>query len=142
MDALDYKIIELLQIDGRCSIKEISNTVHLTPPAVSERIRKLETEGVIKGYTAIIDPEKIGRPIKAIINVKMQVTNYQAFYKLVDECNEIVECHHVTGTYCMTLKIIVKKISELEEVLDKIQQLGITNTQMILSSHLTRKPII
>ena len=66
MDATDKKILELLQTNGRITVKEITQTISLTAPAVSERIKRLEKDGIIEGYTAIINPKKMGRTIHRI----------------------------------------------------------------------------
>ena len=72
MDSIDKKILDLLQDNGRITVKEITQTISLTAPAVSERIKRMEKEGIIEGYTAIVNPKKIGRSVHAIINVSIQ----------------------------------------------------------------------
>lgn len=142
MDNIDYQIIKLLQEDGRKSIKKLAETVLLTPPAVAERIKKLEDNGVIAGYRAVIDPNKIGKTIKAIINITLKSDKRKEFLTMVNESKDIVECHHVTGSYSMTIKAILKEMSELEALVGKIQQYGNTQTLIILSSPVDYKPIL
>ncbi|MGL5651166.1 MAG: Lrp/AsnC family transcriptional regulator [Paraclostridium sp.] len=142
MDATDFKIIELLQEDGRISMKDLGKIVGLTSPAVSERVKRLEESGVIKGYKAIVNPDKLGRVIKSFINISLPSDNYQAFIDYVKRDNRIVECHHITGDDCLLLKVIVPDMYALEQVIDKIKQVGRTKTSVILSTIIEGKSIL
>ncbi|SCZ77108.1 Lrp/AsnC family transcriptional regulator [Acidaminobacter hydrogenoformans] len=142
MDTTDIKILEILQTDGRISMKELGNLVALSPPAVSERVKRLEESGIIKGYAAVVDPKLLGKRVFAIINVQMMVNQHRAFLQLVNNDPAIVECHHLTGEDCMTIKVLLSDTIELEKLLDRIQQLGNTRTTIVLSSPLDRKPIL
>ena len=142
MDATDFKIIDLLQEDGRISMKDLGKIVGLTSPAVSERVKRLEESGVIKGYKAIVNPDKLGRVIKSFINISLPSENYQSFIEYAKRDNRIVECHHITGDDCLLLKVIVKDMYELEQVIDKIKQVGRTKTSVILSTIIEGKSIL
>lgn len=142
MDQIDMQILKALQIKGRISIKDLSNLINLTPPAVGERIKRLETQGVIQGYRAIIDNEKIGLHISALINVSMRADKQKDFYHLIGTIDSITECYHVTGAYCMVVKVFCKTMSELEHIINRIQQLGDTNTLIVLSNPLSQRPLI
>lgn len=142
MDSTDYKIIELLQLDGRMSMKNLGEKVNLTSPAVSERVKRLEEQGIIVGYMAVVNPKKLNLYVEGLINVGMKVTAHAKFKQLAQRERGIVECHHVTGEDCMTVKVICHDTEELEELLDKIQAIGTTKTSIILSSPLKYKPIL
>lgn len=142
MDNTDIKILEILQHNGRISMKELGKLVSLSPPAVSERVKRLEDQGIIKNYVAVVDSKKLHKKVMAYINVAMKVSNHKAFLKLAHEENAIVECHHLTGEDCMMIKVLVEDTMELERLLDKIQQIGNTKTTIILSSPLEFKPIL
>lgn len=142
MDTTDLKIIKILQEDGRISMKELGSKVNLTSPAVSERVKRLEESGIISGYTAIIEPKKLHMHVQAIVHVGMKVSSHAKFKKLAIEEPAIIECHHVTGEDCMTVKVVCQDTQELEHILDKIQTIGNTKTAIILSSPLKRKPIL
>lgn len=142
LDDIDYKIIKLLQEDGRMPVKRIAQIVSLTPPAVAERIKKLEKSGVIKGYKAIVEPRKLGKDIKAIIIVTMNAGQRKEFIKFATENNNILECHHVTGGFSMLVKAIFRDTAELEELVGKIQKYGNTQTLIILSSPIENKSIL
>lgn len=142
MDITDYRIIEILQTDGRVSMKDLGKVVGLTSPAVSERVKRLEEAGVIQGYKAIVNPDKLGRVIKSFINIALPSDNYQNFIDYARNDNNIVECHHITGEDCLLLKVIVKDMYELEQVIDKIKQVGRTKTSVILSTIIEAKSIL
>lgn len=142
MDITDYKIIEILQEDGRISMKDLGKIVGLTSPAVSERVKRLEESGIIQGYKAIVNPDKLGRVIKSFINISLPSENYSSFIEYAKDDNRIVECHHITGEDCLLLKVIVRDMYELEKVIDKIKQVGRTKTSVILSTIIESKSIL
>lgn len=142
MDLTDLRILKILQQEARISMKELGQRVNLTSPAVSERIRRLEESGVIEGYTAVINPKKLQLHVEAYIHVAMKVSSHERFKKLAYDEREIVECHHVTGEDCMTVRVVCEDTHKLEALLDKIQRIGDTRTSIILSSPLKRKPIV
>jgi Lrp/AsnC family leucine-responsive transcriptional regulator len=142
MDTTDLRILKILQNDGRISMKELGQRVNLTSPAVSERVKRLEENGVIEGYTAIVNPKKLNLYVEAIVHVGMKVSAHARFKKFTSEEPSIIECHHVTGEDCMTVRVVCKNTHELESILDKIQAIGSTKTSIILSSPLKRKAIL
>lgn len=142
MDNIDYKIIASLQKNGRISIKKLAEKICLTPPAVAERIRKLEESGVIKGYSAIIDYKKLGWNISALINITLNTDKRNDFFDYISKDKHILACYHVTGEFSMTVKAIFKEMSDLEIMVGKIQQFGNTQTLMILSSPIEHKGIV
>ena len=109
MDITDYRIIEILQDDGRISMKDLGKIVGLTSPAVSERVKRLEESGVIEGYKAIVNPDALGRVIKAFIHISLPSDKYSDFLAAAKEDSRIVECHHITGDDCSLLKVVVKR---------------------------------
>lgn len=142
MDMTDHKIIEILQEDGRISMKDLGKIVGLTSPAVSERVKRLEESGIIEGYKAIISPDALGRIIKAFIHVSLENNMYKKFIDEAKKDPRIVECHHITGDDCSVLKVIVKDMYELEEVIDSIKAIGSTKTSVILSTPIQSKSIL
>lgn len=142
MDATDHRIIDILQKDGRVSMKDLGKIVGLTSPAVSERVKRLEESGVIEGYKAIVNPDALGRVIKAFIHISLPSNRYSEFLSIACEDSRIVECHHVTGDDCSLLKVIVRDMYELENVIDCIKKLGSTKTSVILSTPIQAKAIL
>ncbi|MCT4604934.1 MAG: Lrp/AsnC family transcriptional regulator [Marinisporobacter sp.] len=142
MDATDLKILELLQRNCRISMKDLGKIVGLTSPAVSERIKKLEENGVITGYKAIVNPQKLNKTVQAFIDISMDRDHYKKFLDYAQNKKSIIECHHVTGGDCMTLKVMVESMEELEYLIDSIKKMGNTKTSIILSSPIESKIIL
>lgn len=141
MDYTDYKIIDILQKDGRISMKNLGKLVSLSPPAVAERVRRLEEEGIIEKYKAIINTEKIGKPIRTLINASIKPEKQDKFIEYANNSKDITECHHVTGPYSMIIKANLGSITNLEELVGKIQTFGNTETYIIMSSPIEGKSI-
>lgn len=142
MDVTDHKIIDILQKDGRISMKDLGKIVGLTSPAVSERVKRLEEAGVIEGYKAVVNPDALGRVIKAFIHISLPSDKYEVFLDKARNDSRIVECHHITGDDCSLLKVIVKDMYELESVIDSIKTIGSTKTSVILSTPIQSKSIL
>ena len=138
MDLLDNKIIKCLVDNSRMSSKDIANEVGLSVSAAIERIKKLESSGVIKKYTAIIDNEKIGNELLAIVTVRLDHPKYSdAFIEEALNNPAIIECHYVAGDYDYLLKVNTKNSSSLEKIIQSIKSIyGVarTNTTIVLSS--------
>ncbi len=138
MDAIDAKILEILQQRGRTRRNELAEAVELSLPSVSDRLRKLEESGVIRGYAALVDPKKLGRDITAFIVVEVDSSrHYHAFVEHASAVDEILECHAITGEGTHLLKIRTENTTSLEKLLARIQAwTGVmrTRTQLVLST--------
>ncbi|PAB58117.1 Lrp/AsnC family transcriptional regulator [Anaeromicrobium sediminis] len=142
MDKTDLRIVEILQKNGRISLKDLGKEVGLTSPAVSERVKRLEENGVILGYKAIINPQKVNKHIQAFIHISMERDKYKKFLEYADSISSIIECYHVTGGNAMILKVMVETMEQLEALIDDIKKIGNTQTSIILSSPIEDKIII
>jgi Lrp/AsnC family transcriptional regulator, leucine-responsive regulatory protein len=138
LDDIDLTIIEILQKNGRTRRNELAETVGLSIPSVSERLRKLEEQGIILGYCAYLDPKKIGKDITAFIVVTVDSSkHYISFLEHTRTNDEILEVHSVTGSGTHLLKIRTENTSTLEKLLSKIQAWnGVvqTTTSVVLST--------
>ena len=132
MDPIDKNIVRLLQKDGRLSHEAIAREIHLSRPAVHERIRRLEAAGVIRGYTAQIDWEALGLPLTAFILARIVGNCYpaaQAFYRLGSERALVEECHRIAGDWCMLVVTRSASPIALQDLLDEIRAVpGVQNT--------------
>ena len=118
MDDLDIKAIRHLMKSGRASWSELSEILGLSPPAVAERVRKLEETGVIRGYAALVDHTQVGCALTALVSVTIEHPRYRsAFLEHVKELDNILECHHITGDYDYLLKIRCGNTVELESII-------------------------
>lgn len=140
-DLTDLRILEVLQRDGRASFTELARAVSMSASAVTERVRRLEEAGVIQGYSAVVDPERLGLPILAFVRLRYPTGNYKPFHDLVAVTPEIVEAHHVTGADCFVLKVTARSMRHLEEVTGRISGLGSVTTSVVYSSPLPRRAV-
>ncbi|MHB1049734.1 MAG: Lrp/AsnC family transcriptional regulator [Bacteroidota bacterium] len=130
LDEIDVTIIDILQKNGRTRRNDLAQAVDLSIPSISERLRKLETNGFITGYTAVIDPKKVGKDITAFIVVTVDSSkHYHSFIEHAQSTDEILEVHSVTGSGTHLIKVRTENTSTLEKLLSKIQAwAGVMNT--------------
>ena len=141
LDRTDWRLLTELQRDGRASYAELARAVAMSPSAVTERIRRLEEAGVIAGYRAVVDPERVGLQVMAFVRLRYPTGNYRPFHALLDTTPEIVEAHHVTGEDCFVLKVLTRSMRHLEEVTGRIAGLGAVTTSVVYSSPLAGRAL-
>jgi len=138
-DATDRRIIDELATDGRVSFAELGRRVNLSAPSVAERVQRLERRGVITGYRAEVDPRALGYPLTAIVRVKPAPGQLARIPELAAEIPEVGECHRVTGEDCFFLKVHLRSIEELGELLDRFLAHGETTTSLVNASPIPRR---
>lgn len=138
LDPINRKILLALQGNARLSYAELGKKVHLSAPAVAERIRKLENAGVITGYSLQVNLDKVGYPIVALVQCKVYRTKEREFKALLLSYDEVIECHNVTGEQAFLVKLAVASMSQLDDILEAFVDLSDTNTMMILSTPVDR----
>jgi Lrp/AsnC family leucine-responsive transcriptional regulator len=139
MDAKDATIVELLQDDGRATQQEIAKKVGLSQPSVAERIRKLEEAHIILGYTARVDPRRLGHDITAFIGVSIEHPKYfDAFARRVLALPGVLECHRVAGPESYLLKVRTQSTGTLDQLLVEqlrtIPGVSSTHTTIVLAT--------
>ncbi|TDL76163.1 Lrp/AsnC family transcriptional regulator [Peribacillus frigoritolerans] len=139
MDPTNRQILNILQADGRVSMTVLGKKVSLSVPAVTVRVRKLEDQGIIKGYKAEIDNVKIDKPVQAF--VLMKTHRCKAFREFCRENPLVIECHRLTGEYSYLVKIVTKSYELLEGFIDSSMEYGEPLTMMNLSSPVSNKVI-
>ncbi|MBR6800351.1 MAG: Lrp/AsnC family transcriptional regulator [Eubacteriaceae bacterium] len=136
MDNIDYKIIDILSSDGRITMKDLSQRLSLSAPAVAERVKRLEHNGVITSYRAVIDRSKLGQPITVLINVDVPAIEYEKFMEYADKTPEISEFYYVTGQHSLIVKAFVTSTSHLAKLVESLQNFGKTETFVVMHSHM------
>lgn len=134
MDELDKKILTLLNKNARATVKEIAAEVSLTSPAVSERIRRMEKNGVIEGYTVRVNPDLTHNHIHALISISVSPPERTEFLRILAEQPAVQQCFQVTGGYSYMVKVCCRDVAALENLISHLQKMGQTNTQIILST--------
>ncbi|MBR2098329.1 MAG: Lrp/AsnC family transcriptional regulator [Firmicutes bacterium] len=138
LDTIDVRILEVLQENARVSISELSKQVNLSLSAVSERLKKLENSNIIEQYTTVLNPAAMEKELSAIMMISMEdPSDTDEFRRLVQELDEILECHYITGTYDYVLKITTKNMATLELLMNKIKSIKSikhTETNVIFST--------
>lgn len=141
LDSVGCKILEILQAEGRVSYNDLAARVGMSSPAVAERIKKMEEQGIIQGYRAIVNYPEIGYGITVFVRVVIAANKVPELEALAQKIPEIIETHHVTGTDGMILKVLSTSMERLEEILREVAAHGATNTSLVLSSPINGKVV-
>ncbi|MGG3883395.1 Lrp/AsnC family transcriptional regulator [Brevibacillus panacihumi] len=135
MDQTDIRLLELLQLEGRISISDLSKKLSLSRPSISERLNRLEEKGVIEGFSARVSPKAIGRDVLVFIQLsQLRIHSYSDFEKSIQENPDIIECHRLTGEVSYLLKAAVTGMEHLSQLIDSLLPYGNVNTSLVLSS--------
>ena len=141
MDATDRLLLKELADNARLSLAELGRRINLSSPAVAERLQRLERSGVVSGYRAEVDPKGLGYPIAAFVRIRPTTRQLQKIPELAREVPEVVECHRVTGEDCFVLKLHLRAMDDLEDILDRFIVLGQTTTSIIHSTPIASRQL-
>jgi Lrp/AsnC family leucine-responsive transcriptional regulator len=139
LDDVNLRLLQELQADGRIGMAELGRRIGMSAPAVAERVQRLERAGVIAGYHADVDPGKLGFPVAAIVRIRPAPGQLPRIPHVARETPEVVECYRITGEDCFLIKLYLRAIDELEEVLDRFTPYGLTTTSIIHSAPVSRR---
>ncbi|AYN68969.1 Lrp/AsnC family transcriptional regulator [Euzebyella marina] len=126
LDEIDLKLLTILQENGKLTTKEIAQQVHLSPTPVYERIKRLERDGVIEKYVAIVEAEKVGKSFIVFCQVTLRRHTKEIGNQFVEDIvslKEVTECYNVSGDYDFLLKILVKDMKHYQSFV--INELGL-----------------
>jgi Lrp/AsnC family transcriptional regulator, leucine-responsive regulatory protein len=137
LDQTDWSILAELQRDGRIPLTELGRRVSLSSSATTERVKRLESIGVITGYRADVDLSKVGFAVLAVVRLKYPGSRHQPLHKLLEERAEILECLRTTGDDCYTMKVAATSMAHLEQVVNELAQFGSTTTNVVYSETLS-----
>ncbi|MGF1560134.1 MAG: Lrp/AsnC family transcriptional regulator [Flavobacteriaceae bacterium] len=142
IDELNWKILECLQANARESFATIGRKVGLTPPAVAERIKKMEDTEILLGYKAMVSHAKTGHQLKAIITLRAFMGKLKPFLAIVVSYEEVINCYRITGNENIVMEVVLKDQFHLEKFIDRLIQYGETRTHIILSNVVSNAPIL
>jgi Lrp/AsnC family leucine-responsive transcriptional regulator len=141
LDGVGWKLLALLQEDARRSYSELGRAVGLSAPAVAERVRRLEEAGVITGYHAAVNPQRVGLAILALIRLSGVADQAPLVSAAIAGTSEVLECHRVTGSDSYVLKVVAASIPHLEALIDRLLPFGEVTTSLVLSTPVARRVI-
>jgi Lrp/AsnC family leucine-responsive transcriptional regulator len=139
LDTTDLELLHELEIDARLSLAELGRRVGLSPPAVADRLERLEEEGVIGAYRAEIDPRALGYELAVVLRIRPAPRELKKVAELARRTPEVVECHRITGDDCYLMKAHVRDVDHMEEVIDRFAIYGQTTTSIVQSSPVPRR---
>jgi len=120
---------------------ELGRRVGLSAPAVAERVQRLEGQGIIRGYRAVVDPVSVGYTLSAFIRIRPAPRQLHKVSELARALPEVVECHRITGEDCYLIRAHVRSVGHLEEVIDQLAPFGQTTTSIVQSSPVSARPV-
>ena len=139
LDAVNLQLLEELAADGRLGMAELGRRVGLSAPAVTERVQRLERAGVIIRYGAEIDPAAVGFPVAAVVRIRPLPGQLQRIPEIARDTREVGECYRITGEDCYLMRLHLRSLDDLEEILDRFTPYGQTTTSIIHSAPVPRR---
>lgn len=141
LDSTNLRLLAELQHDPRLPMAELGRRIGMSAPAVTERVRRLEDTGIIRGYHLDVNPAALGLPIMIYIRVRPDPGQLPKIAELARRTPEIVECHRITGEDCFILKAHIPAMDQLDQLLDRLLLFGTTTTSIVQSSPVLPRPL-
>ena len=139
LDDVGWQLLIALQEDARLSYAELGRQVGLSLPAVGERVRRMEEAGIITGYHAKVNPNKIGLSMITFIWLSTTGEKYPKVIAMIEKLPEVLECHHLTGADSFIMKVVTSSLPHLEALITRFSAYGQTTTSIVLSSPVTKR---
>ena len=139
MDEVDHRIIDLLVLNSRRSLKNLGMATELSSPSVMDRVRRLEEKGIIRSFTIDVDLEALGYSLQAIVRIRPLPGMLHIVERLIQETPEFIECDKVTGDDCFIAKLCFRTMAQLDAILDRITEKAETNTSIVKATPIKRR---
>ncbi|NIE66741.1 Lrp/AsnC family transcriptional regulator [Burkholderia sp. Ax-1719] len=139
LDEIDRALLAALAEDARASVSELARQIGLSAPSTTERMRRLEAQGVIGGYTVQIDPRALGYTLQAIVRVKPLPGQLHLVEEMLRRIPEFIECDKVTGDDCFIARLYLHSIEQLDEILTKVTERAETSTAIVKTTPVPRR---
>lgn len=141
MDSIDARILEILQANGRISMQQLAREINMSSPAATDRVKKLEDAGVIKGYTAVIDPEKLGLPVHAYMTATVTAESRRKFYEYINNCPSVITTYFtITGGAEVVMDIYAAGTDEVGRIQKDLFDLAMTTTNIVINEAVKESP--
>lgn len=134
LDGVDSRILNVMETDARISIKELARILDMSSPSVAERVRRLESRGIIRNFTVDVNLSKLGYVLEAIVRIKPRSGKLKQVEKMIHDQLRFIACDRVTGEDCYIAKLMLKSIEELDDLLEPFHDCAETNTSIVKSS--------
>jgi Lrp/AsnC family leucine-responsive transcriptional regulator len=141
LDEVNRRLLAELSADPRLSMAALARRVGMSAPAVTERVQRLERDGVIAGYRMIIDPAAIGLPVTSYVRIRPGPGQLPKLAALAAELPEVTECYRITGEDCFLIKLHAASMERLEETLDRLGMHGQTTTSIVVSTTVPQRSL-
>jgi Lrp/AsnC family leucine-responsive transcriptional regulator len=139
LDETDWLILRELQADGRVSFTELARRVHLSASATTERVKRLESTGVVRGYQAVVDLDAVGTTLLAVIRLKYFGNKHEPFHGYLQDNGQFLECLRITGEDCYVLKVGATSMAQLQYYVDDLARFGDTTTSVVYTQTLPHR---
>jgi Lrp/AsnC family leucine-responsive transcriptional regulator len=139
LDDIDRRLLEILFVDARISLKQLADRVKLSSPSTSERLRRLEERGAIRAFTVDVDPRALGYELQAIVRIRPMPGKLALVQKQLVDIREFSECDKITGDDCFVGRLHLRSIEHLDQILDRIADKAETSTALVKSQPIKRR---
>ena len=139
IDEVDARILSALDSDSRLSMSELARLVGMSAPSVSQRVRRLENDGIIRGYTLDVESRALGYQIRAMVRIRPLPGKLHVVEKLIQERPEFIECDKITGDDPFLARLVVRSIEEMDDVLEALSEYAVTSTAVIKGTSVKRR---
>ncbi|ATF93869.1 Lrp/AsnC family transcriptional regulator [Cedecea neteri] len=138
-DDIDRHILTILAADARISLKVLSGKIGLSSPSTAERVKRLEERGVINGYTMNANLEALGYTLQGLVRMKPLPGMLHKVEKMIQAIPECIECDKITGEDCFIIRLVIRSIGQLDEILDELAEFAQCNTSIVKSTPVKRR---
>ena len=139
LDQTDLKLIALMTDNARTSLADLGRAVGMSSPSVSERIKRMEDAGVITGYRVEVDPVAVGYALMALVRIRPLPGQLKRVAEIISEIPEFTECDKVTGDDCYIARLQLRRITDLDPILERVTERAETNTSIVKTTLIPRR---
>ena len=141
LDEINRRILAILEQDPRTPMSTLARKVEMSAPAVTERVQRMERDGIITGYRVDVSPAALGLPVTAFTRVRPAAGHLHRVAEIAATTPQVTECHRLTGEDCFLVKVHAPSVQQLEEILDRFVMHGQTVTSIVVSSPVPPRPL-